>query len=281
MTIKTLRHKGNSIKKLLTYMIEGMENQEGDLMIAHNLPSFDLNQMIQAYLVNDTYRQAPAQVRQYHEILSFSPRDSEHLSKEKLEQLTLEYIKMRNSNALCFAVAHMDSSHTHIHLCFSGTEYRHKKTLRMDDATFRNLRVDMERYQQKHFPELKHSLVYLDKEKRQERAISRDRNSRAAREFQYKKRGNTSTEKEVLIQIISDTYDASESLSSFYNGIEQKGLELSYRNGEINGVKGKRKYRFATLGITTDMLQALARYEKRMKRIEALSIPEKETELEL
>ena len=179
-------------------MIEGMENKGRDLMIAHNLPSFDLNQMIHSYLVNDTYRQAPAQVRQYHEILSFSPRDSEHLSKEKLEQLTLEYIKMRNPNALCFAVAHMDSSHTHIHLCFSGTEYRHKKTLRMDDATFRNLRMDMERYQQEHFPELKHSVVYLDKENQKERAIARDRNSRAAKEFQYKKRHDTPTEKEEL-----------------------------------------------------------------------------------
>ncbi|MEL7001362.1 MAG: relaxase/mobilization nuclease domain-containing protein [Bacteroidota bacterium] len=280
MIIKTIRHKGNSIKKLLLYMIEGMEDQQ-DLMIAHNLPSFDMDQMIHSYLTNDTYRQAPAQVRHYHEVLSFSPRDSELLTSNKLEKIAREYIQKRNPKALCFAVAHLSSDHFHLHFMFSGTEWRSKNTLRMDDTTFQELRVGMEQYQQKHFPELKHSIVYLNKERKKERAISRDRNSRAAKAYQLELRGGVQTEKEELTQIISDAYDRSESLSEFYENIEEEGIILSYRKGKINGVKRKRKYRFTRLGISEDMLHTLERFESRMERMKAITTPDRDLELEL
>mgnify|MGYP001797038627 FL=1 len=53
MLIKTIRHKHRgTIRHLLRYMVEGMEREE-DMMIAHNLPSFDVEEMTRAILANE------------------------------------------------------------------------------------------------------------------------------------------------------------------------------------------------------------------------------------
>ena len=94
-------------------MIQGMNDQKKDVAIAHNLPSFDHKEMVKAFLENDTYRKSPAKVKWYHEILAFSPLDKEHVNNQLLYDIAQKYIEMRNPSALCFAVAHLDSTHPH------------------------------------------------------------------------------------------------------------------------------------------------------------------------
>lgn len=78
MLIKTLRHKKDSIHDLMWYMVLGMEDNKKDVYIAYNLPSLDIEDNIEAFLKNDLYRQqTQATTQWYHEILSFSPLDSE------------------------------------------------------------------------------------------------------------------------------------------------------------------------------------------------------------
>ena len=272
MIIKTLRHKHNTIRDLLYYMVNGMENQESDLMISHNLPSFETEEIQQEFLKNDLYRQqTKAQVRWYHELLCFSPLDKDKLDTRKLFKITQQYIEMRNPNALCFAVAHMGEAHTHVHLCFSGTQYRSKKTLRMDDKTFRDLRVGMERWQQKEFPELSNSLVYVGKEKTKERAKSRDVSSRKQKEFLAKKRLKKVPEKELLKSIVKEAYNRSETTEQFYSLLKAANLTLYERNGKVTGIIGKRKYRFTTtLGLTKEMLLSFDRLAQRQREYKQL-----------
>ena len=273
MLIKTLRHRYNSIGNLLYYMVNGMEDKEKDLMIAHNLPSFDVETMKHEFLKNDLYRQQTrAEVRWYHEFLSFSPLDSIHLNTEKLEKIARQYIAMRNPRAMCYVVSHTSEAHTHLHFCFSGSEYRSRNILRMDDKTFKNLREGMERWQIEQFPELENSIVYIDREQVLERAKSRDKNSRKQKEYLTKKRLNKRpTEKELLSKTLRDLYNKSETLEQFYRLIKAENLSLSERNGKINGVVNKRKYRFKTLGITNEMLVSLDRYSARQRTIQRLT----------
>ncbi len=252
-------------------MIDGMAD-ENDLMIAHNLPSFDLKSMISAYLTNDHYRKSPARVKWYHEILSFSPSDKEKITQDMLNDIARKYINARNPSALCFAVAHTSEAHQHLHFCFSGTEFRSRNTLRMDDGVFQNLREGMEHYQMERFPELEDSIVYLEKEKTKTRAVSRDRNARKERAFQAKKRlGKKKTEKESLSEVLRQVFNESKGRSSFYENLEAAGYELSERNGVINGIQAKRKYRFATLGVSKEMFQTLDQWDQRNQEIMALN----------
>lgn len=248
-------------------MIDGMTDKEKDVMIAHNLPSFDIRYMTAAFLANDSYRRSPARVRWYHEVLSFSPLDREHIDNNVLERIARQYIDMRNPRAMCFAVSHRDTDHQHLHFCFSGTEYRHKKTLRMDDEVFKNLREGIEYYQQQEFPELVNSIVYLGKERIKNRARTRDKNARSEREYQVKRRrGKQQSEKEKLRGVLKNAFNQSRNRNQFYATLRESEIDLYEREGRIVGIMNKRKYRFSTLGITSDMLQSLERLEKRDRK---------------
>jgi len=252
-------------------MIDGMTDTKSDTMIAHNLRSFDVGQMSKAFIANDHYRRFPARVRWYHEVLSFSPLDKDHMTNAILDDIARQYINLRNSHALCFAVAHTDTEHTHLHFCFSGTEFRSKTTLRMDDPTFEALRYDIERYQMDKYPQLKNSIVYWNKERKRNSSKVRDKNARTEKEFQTKRRlKGTPTEKEQLQQTVLDVYNQSQSVDEFYSMVEQSGLALNYRKGKVNGVKGKRTYRFTTLGVSKQMLQNLTKLQNRWADIDAL-----------
>lgn len=244
--------------------MDGVEDEKQDMIVAHNLPSFDMNAITSAFLTNDSYRRSPAKVRWYHEVLSFSPSDAQHIDYDVLDTIAKKYIEMRNPNALCFAVSHTDKAHPHLHFCFSGTEYRSRKTLRMDDKTFEDLRVGMEVYQMKHFPSLKNSLAYVGKKRTQKQIAKGEQNTRKQKEYRAKQRlGKQQTQKEKLSQLLLEVFKQSGSRTSFYDAIEQTGIGLSTRNGKVNGITANRKYRFATLGITNEMLQSLDRIENR------------------
>ena len=282
MLIKTLRHKYNSIGDLLFYMVNGMEDKGKDMMIAHNLPSFDIETMKHEFLKNDLYRQeTKAQVRWYHEILSFSPFDKEALDTRTLERIARQYIEMRNPRAMCYAVAHTSEAHIHLHFCFSGSEYRSKNILRMDDRTFKGLRIGMEKWQMKNLPHLKNSIVYLDRRKEKRRTIDRDRNSRNQKEFHTKKRlGGRTTEKGKLASTLKGLFNKSRDVKQFYSSIKAADLTLLERNGKVTGVIGNRRYRFKTLGITNEMLMSLDRLSARQREVQRLMARNRETGLE-
>lgn len=283
MFLKTIRHKGPSLRNLLAYMIDGMQNKEDDLMVVHNLRSFDQSAIMQEFIANDHYyrKQSKAKVRWYHEILSIGALDHEKVDAKMLERIAQKYIQMRSPNALCFAVSHEGEAHKHIHFCFSGTEYRNKKTLRMDNKTFRDLRIGLEKWQQKELPELEHSIVYLNSEK--EKRKNRGTGAALQREYQTKKRlsGTSSmTVKEQLSSTVQDMFSCSRTAQQFYEKLYTAGFTVYERNGTVTGVVGKKKYRFKTLGITSDMILSLDRFAKRQKDVEQLMSRDDEYELE-
>ena len=279
MLIKILRHKRRSnIHHLLKYMVDGMESEQ-DLMIAHNLPSFDLGTMSEAFLANDAYRtDRRATVTWYHEILSFSPLDSTHLSNEKLEEIAREYIHRRNENSLCFAVSHLGDNHKHVHLCFSAVEYKSDKSLRMSNEDFRALREGMEQWQREHFPEIEYSSPYLNptRKRHPSRIVQQDKNKRQENEVQAKKRlGKKPLIKEQLACALQDCYDKSQTMQEFVEHVQSAGFDVYERNGKVAGIVHNRKYRFSTVGIRDEMLLSLSRLQQRQQEMEALARPDR------
>jgi hypothetical protein len=271
MIIKTLRHKGNSIKRLLDYIFDGIQDKEQDWVLAHNLPSFNRNEISKAYLTNDSLRSNLAKTRWYHEVLSFNPLDRPYLDDAKLWDLAQKYVELRNPNALVYAAPHKDDRHVHIHFAFSGIEYKSSKTLRMNDQAFEALHHNMETYQLEKYPELQHSFAYITKAKKRNRAEVRDQNTRDESYYQWQKNHpDKVSEKDSLQDFLTEVYAASQNQKEFYDKLQASGLELYTYRGEIKGIKEQRKYRFSTLGISKEHLRSLDRLEQQWKEMRDL-----------
>ncbi len=217
-------------------------------------------------------------MRWYHEVLSFSPKDREHITDALLADISHKYIERRNPRALCFAVAHKETEHIHLHFCFSGTEYKSKKTLRMDDRVFMDIRLGMEAYQQEMYPELRHSIAYSERSKARNNAVERDQNTRAQRAYQRQQRTEKPSEKEQYTSIAHECYDRATSKQQFYELLQEQGLTLYMYRNKIAGVQGTRKYRFSTLGIGKEQLATLKRLADRYAEIATLRNEDSERE---
>lgn len=290
MIVKTLRIKTKDFARLVHYIEDDKgRNQDNspfdkDFRVFHNISKPDINGAIAALKANDKYRKVRKNsVVLYHEVLSFNPRDSKHITQPMVEDLAHKYIAIRAEHGVCFAKPHVHDKHLHIHFLFSGVELENRKTLRMDNKKFREVKLDIERHQQQKYPELKHSIVYLDKVKKKEKSNPKEK------EFQTKKRlkkqGKLS-KKEQVHELLQDALDKSDTLESFYNYVQEKqNLEVYKRKGkeEPNGIifNGK-KYRFSTAlkGKWTDFKEQSKKYSDRMERIQSTRELEKEQELE-
>ncbi|MEO1263251.1 MAG: relaxase/mobilization nuclease domain-containing protein [Bacteroidota bacterium] len=277
MVIKSLRHKAPSFKKLIEYIANGSEERQ---ILTRNLRSTTMQGIVNEYYHNDQFRSNYSKTLLYHTILSFSPDDTPLITDEMIYDLTNKYIDLRNPNALTFAAIHKDTNHYHVHVALSGCERNSSKVLRLDDKQFWQIRQDLEAYQKEKYPQLLHSLVYLGKERGRKNSRTRDRNTRKEKEYQRSVRTKAPSEKEQLTEVLSKAYASSFSREEFYQHLENEGLELYHRNGQTVGVRGKRKYRFSTLGFSQEKFEVLDRTAQRWEHEKNLAQEVDEQELE-
>ena len=128
------------------------------------------------------------------------------ITRDALEDITREYLRLRAPRALAFACPHYDRDHVHVHVAISGTEFRSSRTLRMDNRTFTALRRKIEHYQLTRYPELEHSLVHLPKRVR-------------GRELQE--------EMEQERPVIERCYEEAHSLNDFFGRVADAGIDES------------------------------------------------------
>jgi hypothetical protein len=239
--------------------------------ICHNLRSIDKDEIIKEFIKNDGYRKKRKNgVVLYHEILSYSPKDKENLNLNILENIAHKFIELRGERALCFAKPHIENENIHIHFCFSGTEYRSSKVLRLDNKQFRQVRLDIEEYQKEKYPELSDSIVYLNKWQK-EQAIDQEEQKQTDAEYQIKKRTGKSSDKEQINEIVHQCFQNSESRDDFYQKLLKQGLELYRYRNKVNGLLWNgRKYRFRTLNITEKQLAQLQKGASRMDELQRI-----------
>lgn len=282
MIIKTLRIKSKyRIKSLVKYVLnDGQENAKPmDLfVILNNIHTVNVAKIHKEFLLNDQYRvKRKNGLCYYHEILSISPKDV-NVTNHILEDLTKKYIEIRGAKeALVLAKAHKEKNHLHVHLIMSSTKYKSKESLRLDNESFRRVRIEMEEYQQKKYLNLlKHSIVYLNKEKEKSNRITADKNTRFQNEFQMKARleGKQPTKKEILKERVSKILAITNSPKEFLTRIKKEpDFKLYDYRGKITGlVFENKKYRFTTIGISKGDLQKLREQHLKLKILEKNSL---------
>lgn len=81
---------------------------------------------------------------------------------------------------------------------------------------------------------------------------------------------NAVSEKQKFIKIVNSIYSRVSSQKDFFKELEKQGLELYNQRGKTKGIKGKRKFRFKTLGYTPEILKLLDKKIEKNVRLEAL-----------
>lgn len=233
MIIKSKTRKQGSFKQLLNYMIKGEERVPESRIILHNLMGDSIDDWVKEFQANEKHRRRKRKnsVKLYHEILAWHPDDTDYLTLDIIEDLTREYIHLRNPNGLYVGAIHLSQDHYHVHLCISGLEYQSGQALRISKQDFRVVKERVQELEQSRYPALHYSKVdhsggkYLQRAKQE---ISRSK---------------------IQKQILELSHSAS-SAKDFLQMLNEHGFEVYSRRGKPTGIffKGKR-YRFSTLGL--------------------------------
>lgn len=277
MIIKTLRCKKRDFRRLVQYVlctkklsahIDEIVDFERTFCVTQHLHSAHIGGIIDEFKANDRYRKERKNgVVMYHEILSWHEKDSPHLNVSILEDIVRHYIQLRAPDSLCLAVPHFDKGHKHIHLLFSGTEYKSAKTLRMDNRQFKTLRQGIERYQQEKYPHIRHSHIHTKERAIQPQKSPNTKGQNKERVYHTKKRSQKALDKEHLSDIAQEALKQTTRTKDFFKYLKNKGLELYQYRTKIAGVFfNNRKYRFSTLGIGKKDLDRLQQKEEQIKQ---------------
>lgn len=271
MIVKIKTRKKPTFKQLLNYMLHHKERhfdeRKQSFVIKHNIRGESVSEWEKQFIENETYRKLkrPDSVILSHEILSWHKDDAKNITIEKLEEMAREYISLRNPNEIYIAIPHTDKDHYHIHICAAGVEYHTGKAMRMSKAEFTKLKQGIQDYQRAKFPELSKSIVEHGKSEKKDLALSTEK------EYQSKRRTGRATDKEQVLGILKDCYHRAVSREDFFEMVNESGLEVYSRGGNITGViYANRKYRFSRLGLNPEILQELSVEMKRRRELKIL-----------
>ncbi|PTT76536.1 MULTISPECIES: relaxase/mobilization nuclease domain-containing protein [unclassified Chryseobacterium] len=240
----------------------------------------DINRLAMQLASNEEFRKRKCRnnVLLYMDILSFHAHDTPSLSNDKLQVMAMKYLSLRAPRSLAVATVHRnDKQHVHLHICFSAMEYKTGKVARISKKEFSRIKEQMEAFQKERFPELEYSSV------RHGRTERKSKRYRKEKETAMTKRGRIS-EKQQLCDLLDDVFQKAGSEKEFYTILQERGVEIYTRNNEPAGVRGKRKFRFKTLGYDKQILQSLEQNSEvsiRMKMLHKLRENRHEKEHEL
>lgn len=255
MILKSLTRKTASFKQLLEYMMHDKDRYKDErgesFVLQHNVQGKTTQSWVKQYEKNELNRvhQRSNSVKMYHDILSWSNKDTEQMSLEKMEDMARKYVELRNEDAMYIAIPHRDKDHWHLHFCISGVEIETGLANRVSRDEFKTIKKELQQYQIEKYPELSHSIVNHDGTKKKE--IINEK------EYQLTKRTKEPSERDSTKALLTTIYKQSTSKEDFYQRIQDNGLKTYERGGKTYGIDGDRKMRFSTLGFDDKKIDTL------------------------
>lgn len=160
MIIKSMSRKSKRFDQIVRYLLRTQATEQSWYITQHLDADFnDVDSVIKEFESNAELKKARmGGVYAYHEIISLHPRDK-ILAEQPwiLYEIALEYLRRRSPNAKVLAVNHLDRDHHHCHLLISSNVVDSSKVIRISKAEFRIIKLEMERYIQREFPQLQYS----------------------------------------------------------------------------------------------------------------------------
>lgn len=174
MVIKTLSrktHTGTLLNYLFKYIANENKTTTKPFVVRHNVRATTIQAYTQEFETNEKRRihKRKQQPVVYHTIISWHKDDAQYLDDIKLRVLAKEFIKQRGEQNLFLITKHIDRDHIHLHAAISATQLNGKSS-RISKKQFEDLKIGMDTFQKKMFPELSHSLPQHGKQ-REERKL--------------------------------------------------------------------------------------------------------------
>jgi Relaxase/Mobilisation nuclease domain len=255
MVIKSLSRKGGT-EQIVNYLFKDKDKLSNkdfkSMMMRHNIRARSLDKIVKEFKANETFRrvQRKDSVKLYHTIISFGKKDRNKITEKMLRDFGKKYMELQGKDNMYLMTHHIEKEHIHLHVVMSGTRYLTGVANRISKAEFGNLKVAMQTYQQKRYPELNKSIV--EHGKGNNKAYSRDIRL---------------SKKTALEADLQKAYQQSKSTQFFLDKLKSMGHEAYYRNEKLTGIKyeGDTKFRFSRLGYD-DKIRVLSERENDEKR---------------
>ena len=255
MVIKSLSRKGGT-EQIVNYLFKDKDKLSNKdfkpMMMRHNIRARTLDKIVKEFKANETFRrvQRKDSVKVYHTIISFGKKDKDKINEKMLRDFGKKYMELQGKDNMYLMTHHIEKEHIHLHVVMSGTRYLTGVANRISKAEFGNLKVAMQTYQQRRYPELNKSIVQHGKGNG--KAYSKDVRQ---------------SKKVSLESDLQKAYQQSKSTQDFLGQLKTMGHEAYYRNEKLTGIKydGETKFRFSRLGYD-EKIKALADRENEEKR---------------
>lgn len=260
MIIKSKSRSKRTWSQLLNYIEAGSDSRS--IIVTHNLFGRSHEELVKEFRDNDRLRlhERADGVRLYHEILSWHDLDTAAITKEKLDDLTRQYINLRADRGLVFAMSHHDRDHVHVHLCISGVECATGKSIRMSKSQFTAVKRTLQNYQERTYPELTHSIAEHGRTARR---------VRSEREAQMERRTGQPSKRSTITKELFALWQQSHTLEGFERSLAQRSASLYRRNGRPQGVLiDGVKYRLSSIGINAEEVQKAVAAPSRLETLQ-------------
>ncbi|MFN0189850.1 MAG: relaxase/mobilization nuclease domain-containing protein [Bacteroidia bacterium] len=267
MIIKNLTRKSGA-SQLVNYLFKYFlkEQKQGNisdkpLIVKRNLRTNKIQSWAKQFDANEKLRlrKRKNNILLHHTIVSFSSKDKKNITKSLLKDIAKKYIELRGGNNIYIATAHYDRDHIHLHIAMSGCKYKTGESNRLSHKQFRELKIELDRYQREKYPELIHSLPRHGRKNSKEL----DQTDKKALTL-----GIRTNQKQQVFDSLNNAFQKSNSVKEFLEQIKSDGLDAYYRGGKLYGVQNEfdRRFRFKTLGVEIEKLDEREEVEKRSSR---------------
>lgn len=251
MILKILpRHSAGAIQTLLRYIQNHAKSQDGQThLILQNVRSKDVGEQTTEFLKNEAYRKVFRKDAVFvrHEILSFSPRNSDSITPEILQDIGREYIRLRGEKALIVGAIHNEGrEHYHIHFAVSGLEVVTGRSTHVPRPKLHEIKLKLQSYYLVKYPELTESAV--------RHGLGREYTSQ--KEYQMSLRTKRNSKREEIIRTVRTCLDESKTQNEFLERLRDAGLPHYERKGVPQGIISQSmKFRFSRLSVSLSDLQ--------------------------
>lgn len=252
MIIKSMSRKHASFGQLIDYIEKGSSSRR--FSVFHNTYSRDSEEIKREFEANsENLRFRKNGVYLYHEVISItrSHHTHEDQQKEALQTIVREYLKMRASKQLAYAVLHEDKAdNLHFHCVISANEAQDTTRKRLSKADFAEMQAQLEKWTLETFPELEQKAVFAPNQTNEQKAEKQRKAKISNNGAELKRRGGKTTERDTMKETLEAIFSTSTNGQHFTELLEKAGLKF-YTRGKNHGVitEDGTKYRFSTLGL--------------------------------
>jgi len=231
--VKILARHKPGYASLIQYILNETKIDRSEIY-TQNLRSDTVEGYVREFVENEVFRQQSRsdQIYLFHEIVSFhADENSALITKEMLDDLVHEYMRLRGDTGVMLGAVHRDKEHIHIHFCVSALHYRTGKSFGLGKAKLHELKTSFQEYHKQHYPELTKSVpvhgkggLYI-----------------GHKEWRAKQR-------ELVLETVQQSFAQAKTQNDFLALLRDAGLHHYERNGVPTGIEHEGiKFRFSRI----------------------------------